>query len=381
MSKMDENVGAGASSTQWVDEIWHKIIGKVERMNESIGSYFPYISANGKYNREEADWWTNGFWPGLIWLVYRESKDEQLKDTAAQIEEKMDTVLTDFYPLHHDVGFMWSLSSVAQYKLLGCESSKRRAMTAASHLVGRYNAKGRFIRAWNQPERVGWAIIDCMMNLPLLYWASQESGDPRFRHVAALHADTTLREFLRPDGSSHHIVCFDPETGERQEALGGQGYSPDSAWSRGTAWALYGMALSARYTGDERYLDAAKRAAHFFLANVPDDGLPPWDFRAPWEEGMAMDSSASACAASGMLELSLLVPKGESELYRRAAEKLILKLNDKYTAWDDSSEEAILRMGTANRPKQTYVNVPMIYGDYFFAEAVCKLRGIHDTFW
>ena len=381
MSKVAISVGADAANAPWVEELWQQIIGKVGRMSESIGADFPYISYNGKYNSEEADWWTNGFWPGLLWLVYRESKDDQLKDTAAQIEAKMDTVLTDFYPLHHDVGFMWSLCSVAQYKLLGCEISKRRAMTAASHLVGRFNAKGQFIRAWNQPERVGWAIIDCMMNLPLLYWASEESGDPRFKHVAAFHADTTLREFLRPDGSSHHIVCFDPESGEREAALGGQGYSPDSAWSRGTAWALYGMALSARYTGDQRYIDAAKRAAHFFLANVPEDGLPPWDFRAPWEEGMAMDSSASACAASGMLELSLLVPEGESELYRRAAEKLIFKLNEKYTTWDDPSEEAILRMGTANRPKKTHVNVPMIYGDYFFAEAVCKLRGVHDTFW
>lgn len=369
------------NNTPWIDELWHKINDKVERMNASIGADFPYISYNGKYNSEDPDWWTNGFWPGLLWLVYRESKNDLFKDTADQIEALMDPVLLDFYPLHHDVGFMWSLCSVAQYKLLGNETSKRRAMTAASHLVGRYNAKGQFIRAWNQPERTGWAIIDCMMNLPLLYWASEETGDPRFRHVAVLHADTTLREFLRPDGSTHHIVCFDPETGERQEALGGQGYSPDSAWARGTAWALYGMALSARYTGDQRYIDAAKRAAHFFLANVPEDGLPPWDFRAPWEEDMAMDSSATACAASGMLELSLLVPKGESELYRQAAEKLIFKLNERYTSLDDPNEEAILRMGTANRPKKTHVNVPMIYGDYFFVEAVCKLRGIHDTFW
>lgn len=152
---------------------------------------------------------------------------------------------------------------MAQFKLLGHEDSRRRAMTAASHLAGRFNPAGQFIRAWNQPERVGWAIIDCMMNLPLLYWASEETKDPRFRHIARLHADTTLREFLRLDGSTHHIVCFDPETGERQEALGGQGYDPNSAWSRGTAWAIYGMALSARYTGDQRYIDAAKRSADF----------------------------------------------------------------------------------------------------------------------
>lgn len=368
-------------TTVWAEEIWNKIVGKVGHMSKSIGPEFPYISYDGKYNREEVDWWTNGFWPDLLWLVYRETKEASLKEIALQVEARMDAVLTDYYPLHHDVGFMWSLSSVAQYKLLKSELSKRRAMTAASHLAGRFNVMGRFIRAWNQPERVGWAIIDCMMNLPLLYWASQESGDPRFRHVAVQHADTILRDFLRPDGSTHHIVCFDPETGERLEALGGQGYSPDSAWSRGTAWALYGMTLSARYTGDIRYIDAANRAAHFFLANVPEDGLPPWDFRAPWEENMAMDSSASACAASGLLELSLLVPKGESEFYRNAAEKLIRRLNEQCTAWGDPNEEAILRMGTANNPKKTHVNVPMIYGDYFFAEAICKLRGMQDTFW
>lgn len=381
MSKAVAQCGTDASRVEWADDVWNKIVGKVGRMSETIGAGFPYASYNGKYNQEDADWWTNGFWPGLMWLVYRENQDERLKNTASLVEAKMDAVLADYYPLHHDVGFMWSLSSVAQFKLLGSENSKRRAMTAASHLAGRFNAKGQFIRAWNQPERVGWAIIDCMMNLPLLYWASEESGDPRFRHVATMHADTTLREFLRSDGSTHHIVCFDPETGERQEALGGQGYSPDSAWSRGTAWALYGMSLSARYMGDQRYVDAAKRSAHFFLSHVPEEGVPPWDFRAPWEEEMAMDSSASVCAACGLLELSLLVPEGESEFYRNAAERLIRKLNERYTTWDNANEEAILRMGTANRPKRTHVNVPIIYGDYFFAEAICKLRGIHDTFW
>nr|WP_026264131.1 glycoside hydrolase family 88 protein [Paenibacillus terrigena] len=370
-----------SSSLLWLDQTWSKIQRKVENMCESIGADFPYASYHGKYNREEADWWTNGFWPGLLWLVYRETKNDRLREIAVLTESKMDLVLHGFYPLHHDVGFMWSPSSVAQYKLIGSDDSRRRALTAASHLAGRFNPMGQFIRAWNQPERVGWAIIDCMMNLPLLYWASEETNDPRFRHIAKLHADTTLREFLRADGSAHHIVCFDPETGERQEALGGQGYSPDSAWSRGTAWTIYGMALSARYTGDIRYIDAAKRSVQFFLANLPEDGLPPWDFRAPWEEGMAMDSTASACAASGMLELSLLVPPSEAPLYRNAAEKLLQKLDEKCSAWNDPHEEAILRFGTANSPRKTHVNVPIIYGDYFFAEAIVKLRGMKDTFW
>lgn len=370
-----------AATLAWADDIWSLIVGKVDRTSARIGAGFPYISIDGQYNEEDADWWTNGFWPGLLWLIYRETKDERLRKLAEDVETRMDEPLHAFEPLHHDVGFMWSLTSVAQYKLLGSERSKVRALTAASHLAGRYNARGRFIRAWNQPERIGWAIIDCMMNLPLLYWASQETGDPRFKHIAVEHADTTLREFTRPDGSTHHIVCFDPETGERLEALGGQGYAPDSAWSRGTAWSLYGMALSARYTGETRYADAAKRAAHFFLASLPDDCLPPYDFRAPFEDGMGMDSSAPAIAASGMLELGLLVPAAEAALYRGAAERILRGLNESCAVWNDPQEEGILRMGTANFPRRTYVNNPMIYGDYFFAEAICKLRGRTDIFW
>lgn len=370
-----------AEQLQWAEDKWQQIIGKVSLTSRRIGDSFPYISIDGQYYNEEPDWWTNGFWPGLLWLIYRENGDERLRDIADSVERQLDAPLHQYETLHHDVGFMWSLTSVAQYKLLGNPDSRRRALTAASHLMGRYNAKGHFIRAWNQPERVGWAIIDCLMNLGLLYWASEETGDPRYRHIAMEHSDMALRDIIRPDGSSNHIVSFDPETGQRLEAISGQGYAADSAWSRGTAWALYGMALGARYTGESRYLDSARRTAQMFLDHLPEDGLPPYDFRAPHEEGMGMDSSAAVCAASGMLEIARLVPAADARYYRDAAFGMLKKLDERCGTWDDDGEEGLLRMGTANFPKRAFVNVPMIYGDYFFAEAICKLRGHEELFW
>lgn len=362
------------------DMIWDKIVDKVSRTSTRIGATFPYVSVNGQYDAHPPHWWTAGFWPGLLWLIYRDTKNERLKDIAVSCEEQMDVPLLAYDELHHDVGFMWSLTAVAQHKLLGTEVSRRRGLIAASHLMGRYNAAGRFIRAWNEPDEPGWAIIDCLMNLPLLYWASATTADPRFRHVAKAHADTALREFLRPDGSAYHIVCFDPETGERVGARGGQGFAPESAWARGTAWALYGMALSCRYLRDDVYLQAAKRSAHFFLAHLPEDGVPCWDFRAPLVDDMGYDSTSSAIAASGLLEISALVPEAEQQFYYNAAVKILKALDDHYSAWDEE-EEGLLLKGTANFPRKSCVNVPHIYGDYFFAEAVAKWRGQSELFW
>lgn len=365
----------------WEDELWQQIVRKVSRTWPRIGASFPYASVGGMYNNEGDDWWTNGFWPGLLWLIYRETGQTELRETAEAVEARMDAPLQAFTPLHHDVGFMWSLTSVANYKLTGGEESRRRALTAASHLAGRWNARGGFLRAWNQPERTGWSIIDTMMNLPLLFWASEETGDPRFRHIAELHADMAQREFIRADGSTHHIVCFDPETGERTGALGGQGYAPDSAWSRGAGWALYGMALAAKYTGKASYRETAERVAAFFLEQLPESKVAPWDFRAPLDLQGTTDASASLIAACGMLELAELAGPQQGERHRAAAADIVRGVNEHCGAWDDPAEEGLIRGASANVPRQAFVNVPIIYGDYFFAEAILRLRGKSEVFW
>lgn len=186
-------------------------------------------------------------------VLYRDTGDEQYAEIARHTEKKLEKCFTDFYGLHHDVGFMYLLTSAANYKLTGSEDARRNALHAANLLAGRFNPAGRFIRAWNETgdkDVRGWAIIDCMMNISLLYWATRESGDPRFHQIALMHADTTLKNFIRPDGSVRHIVEFDPETGAFVRDYGGQGYEQGSSWTRGQGWAVYGFANSYAHTSD-----------------------------------------------------------------------------------------------------------------------------------
>lgn len=376
-----------AELREWVDEAWLKVHNKVTRTSERIGPRFPHASVEGAYVLEAAHWWTAGFWPGLLWLLYADeaSKDERYKKIAEDCEQQLDAVIMGYDRLDHDIGFMWSLTSVARYKLLGDEQSRRRGLLAANLLSGRFNVKGRYIRAWNpwrEGERNdGLAIIDCMMNLPLLYWATETTLDPRYKHLAMAHADTVLEHFIRKDGSVNHIVEFDPESGEQVAVHGGQGYGPESAWSRGASWAIYGMAISYRYTGEQKYLDAAKQAAHFFIANLPEDDVPYWDFRLPAGVERFRDSSAGACAACGLLAIADAVGEVESAVYREAGERILRSLYENYGAWDNDEEEGLVMHGTSHYPERKNMDVPLIYGDYFFVEGLSRLRGNTTIFW
>jgi unsaturated chondroitin disaccharide hydrolase len=262
------------SDLAWIDAAWKKAIAKVDVTSERIGASFPHRSENGRYQDEDIFWWTNGFWPGILWILYRETGKAKFLELARECEGKLDEALSGYYGLHHDVGFMWLLSAVADYRLTGNPESRRRGMIAASYLASRFNIRGGFIRAWND-DKTGWTIIDSLMNIPILYWASEESGDPRFRFVAEAHADKVLANFVREDGSVHHIVNFDPFTGDFVESYGGQGYCLGSSWTRGQAWAIHGFALSYNHTRSQRYLEAAKRISHYFLASLPEDSVPP----------------------------------------------------------------------------------------------------------
>ncbi|QAY68602.1 glycoside hydrolase family 88 protein [Paenibacillus protaetiae] len=378
-------MAGSAGKPEWLEQAWQRTVSKTMRSSARIGGGFPHASVNGRYVLEAPHWWTAGFWPGLLWLVYEESGREELRELAEICENRLDEVLHEYSRTDHDLGFMWTLTSVASYKLTQSEKSRRRALQAANYLAARFNLKGRFIRAWNPwqegEDNSGIAIIDCCMNMPLLYWAAGTSGDPRYRHIAEAHMETVLAHFIRPDGSVYHIVKFDPVTGECTDRLGGQGYAPESAWSRGTAWALYGLALTSHHTGDRRYLDAAKRVAHYFITQLPDDYVPYWDFRTPPEVAKYRDSSAGACAASGLLLLAELAGELEAGVYRRAGERMLESLYKHYGAWDDPEEEGLILHGTSHYPEGKHIDVPLIYGDYFFAEGLARLRGGHRIFW
>lgn len=367
----------------WLDEVWVKVQEKMSAQCDRVGDRIPYIPVNGRYEEDKAEtdifWWTNGFWPGMLWQMYAATKDEKYRTAAEGVERKLDRAFEGYDGLHHDVGFMWLHSSVANYRTTGNTQARTRGLHAANLLAGRYNPRGKFIRAWND-DCTGWIIVDCMMNIPLLYWASLETNDPRFTYIARDHADTTARHTVRPDGSCNHIVVLDPENGDFVEAPGGQGYASGSSWSRGQAWALYGFALSYRHTKDDSYLNTAKRVAHYFISNVSTtDFVPVVDFRSP-AEPVLWDTTAGTTAACGLLEIAEAVDDSEKSLYVNAAINILKATDRSFCNWN-VDEDSIVAGGTAAYHSKTNGDdgVPIIYGDYFFIEAVLRLRenGIH----
>ena len=213
--------GISVQDSNWLDSVWENIKVKMSKVAANVGDKIPYTTVDGRYDdkfKEDPTWWTNGFWPGILWLMYMGTQDEKYREMAEKAELRLDKVLFgldgSFEGLHHDVGFMWHLSSVANYRITGNPESKIRGLIAANHLASRFNIKGGFITAWNGKEREGWSIIDTMMNLPLLYWASNETGYSRYRFIAEAHADKTAENVIRPDGSVIHIIEYDTNTGK-----------------------------------------------------------------------------------------------------------------------------------------------------------------------
>lgn len=371
------------ATREWASCIYKKIESKLEKEVGRLGDKIPYIAENGVYKEDwgERDiaWWTNGFWGGIMWQMYHASGKEIFRMTAERLEASLDRSMEEYEGLYHDVGFMWMHTAVANYRLTGNQKSYIRGQHAANLLAGRFNVLGNFIRAWND-DKVGWVIVDCLMNLSLLYWASEETKDPRFRAIAERHADTALEKVLRADGSSNHIVVLDPLTGNVNEILGGQGYGLGSSWSRGQSWAVYGMAISYAHTKEEKYLDAAKRAAHYFIANVAmTDYLPLCDFRAP-EEPLVYDSTAGACAACGMLEIAKYVPEFEKRLYVEGAVRILKAMEASFCNWNEE-EDGILGMGKPAYHQAEKEQIPIIYGDYFFIEGILRLLDMDFFIW
>lgn len=370
---------------QWQQETWSKIQKKViKSAARNIGS-IPYTAHDGKFDNRGAEnicWWTNGFWPGILWLVYAVSGEESLKARAEECEVLMDRAFYELEGLNHDVGMMWHISSGVNYRLTGNPDSKRRNLYAANILAGRFNIKGNFIKAWDEwggEDHRGWTIIDCMMNLPLLYWASEETKDPRYTHMAVAHADMAAADHIRPDGSVRHIAIHDDRNGGMIGERGGQGYDKGSVWSRGQAWAIYGFILSFIHTRKQEYLDTAKQCAQYFIAGVQSDWLPRCDFRSPGEP-VIYDSTAGAIAACGLLEIAGCVPEYEAGLYRNAAVRVLKAMDQSFCNWD-LEQDSILQMGTEQYHGEKGRHIPIIYGDYFFIEAIYKLTGQTFLFW
>lgn len=359
---------------KWAEDSFEKLSQKLEAECGRLKNKIPYIAEDGHYQIDWAEkdiaWWTNGFWGGILWQMYHATGKACYRNSAVHLEEQLDRALQDFTALNHDVGFMWMHTAVADYRLTGNHQSLVRGEHAASLLLGRFNPLANYICAWNE-NRPGWMIIDCLMNLSLLYWAGEQEKDPRFAAAACRHADTALEKLMRPDGSCSHIAILDPQTGELLETPGGQGYAAGSSWSRGQAWAVYGFAISYAHTEEIRYLDAAKRAAHYFLANAAaTEYLPLCDFRAP-EKPIYYDATAGACAACGLLEIAKHVSETEKRLYQTGALRLLRALDERCCDWNPA-HDGIVGNGKVDYHGGTEQQ-SLIYGDYFYLEGILRL--------
>lgn len=382
----------------WAKEISEKIKKKSLIVAKRSSHKIPYTTENGVFNDCSEGgaicWWTNGFYGGMMWQLFHATGEALYKEIALEIEEKLDKNLMTFWGMDHDSGFKWMPTAVANYRLSGSSEAYNRARLAADNLMGRFNLAGRFIRAWNDSEecsRAGWAIIDCMMNLPILYWAYEETKDPRYLQVALAHADTAEKYFIRPDGSANHIVEFDPFTGEFIKSHGGQGYGEGSSWTRGQAWAIYGFVLSYLHTRKEKYLNVACKVADYFVASIPKSGFVPVDFRQP--SGCSLeDSTAAAIAACGMLEIAKVLQEngyesadnqeatcGTADKYFNAAVDMLKKLAEYRCNWSEDSDNILEKCTAAFHDKNH--EFAIIYGDYYFIEAIFKLTGEEFFIW
>lgn len=360
-----------------------QMITKLKWVTGEVDFLYPSRTVNGLYkNAKCAPFsWTTGFYGGILWYLYVLTGEERFRELAKKAAERFDEGLTEYTWLSHDVGFQFLPTSVADYMLTRDERSKVRALHAATILAGRYNPKGQFIRAWNDNPgidsdmpKTGYVIIDCMMNTPLLYWASEVTGDPRFRQIANLHADTVIRHFVREDGSVNHIVVFDPETGAVISKPMGQGYAEGSSWTRGQAWAIYGFAMAYHYTGEPRYLETAKKVGDYFAAHMNAEYMPV-DFAQPAEPKYE-DCSAAAIAACGYMEIGKYV---KEDNYAACLEVLmdILYRNCDFT----DKTQSVLQNCSEMYHGEGKHGISLIYGDFYLLEALARLHGKDALFY
>ncbi len=353
-------------------------------------------SESGFYQPIENNYWTTGFWTGEIWLSYEYAKEkgqaraEKFRRAGEiQIESFLERIDKKIEVDHHDMGFLYSPSCVAGYKLVGSEKGREAAVKAADQLITRYHPVGEFIQAWgpmDAPENYR-LIIDCLLNLPLLYWASGETGDRKYRDIAEKHIHTAIKNVIRKDYSTWHTFFFNMETGEPDHGATCQGYRDGSAWARGQAWGIYGCALAYKYTGREEYIDIFRHVTQYFLEHLPKDMVPFWDLEFTDGDDQPRDSSSASIAACGMLEMAKSLREGEAEVYHRYARQLIKSVFDNYAVKDKSVSNGLVLHSTYSNhsPYNTCdhkgVDECNSWGDYFYMEALMRIHKDWELYW
>lgn len=330
--------------------------------------------------------WTNGFWTGELWLGYEYTNEETMKKLAqANDRSFLDRVKKRIELDHHDLGFLYTPSCMAEYKLLHTPEAKEASILAADKLIERYQEVGRFIQAWGElgkPEHYR-LIIDCLLNIQLLFWASEQTGDPKYAQMATQHFYTSANNVIRDDASAFHTFYFDPKTGEPLKGVTRQGYSDDSAWARGQAWGIYGIPLTYRFVKDEDCFGLFKGMTNYFLNRLPKDHVSYWDLIFGDGSGHSRDSSATATAVCGMHEMLKHLPEVDSDklTYKYAMHAMLRSLIDNYANREIKLGRPLLLHGVYSWHSGKGVDEGNIWGDYYYLEALIRFYKDWELYW
>ncbi|MCC8129170.1 MAG: glycoside hydrolase family 88 protein [Clostridiales bacterium] len=348
-----------------------------------------HTSVDGIYPSCDNVQWTCGFWPGEIWLAYERTGEDRFREAGlALVDSFYDRIVGKIEVDHHDMGFLYSPSCVAAWRLTGSEKAREAALLAADQLLTRFQPRGEFFQAWGP---MGAAenrrfIIDCLLNIPLLYWASQETGDREYADLAGRHAQTCLAHSFRPDGSTYHTFFMNAD-GTPSHGETCQGYRDDSFWARGQAWGVYGSILSFRYTKDPAYLATFRKALRFYLTRLPEDRVPYWDMIFSDGSDEPRDSSAAAIVVCGLLEARRWLPAGEAARCETLAREMLGSLAQGYAVPEITPGTGLLLHGTYSKKSPYNTCTPegvdecTGWGDYFYLEALTRLTRDWYPYW
>ena len=387
INRKAEYVAAGFLTREEVTAAMDRVADQVRCNMEYFGTRFPSSATrNQTYGVIDNIEWTDGFWTGLLWLCYEYTGDDAFKNLALKnVDSFLNRVEKRIELDHHDLGFLYSLSCVAGYKLTGSAEGRKAGLLAADKLMERFQEKGGFIQAWGPlgAEDNYRLIIDCLLNIPLLHWAFLETGNPVYRNAAVRHYEAACNNVIRDDASAYHTFYFDPGTGEPLKGVTRQGYSDDSAWARGQAWGIYGIPLNYRYVKDDSAFNLFKGMTNYFLNRLPEDEVCYWDLIFTDGSNQSRDSSAAAIGVCGIHEMLKYLPEVESDknTYRHAMHCILRSLMERYTAPEIKPGNPVLLHGVYSWHSGKGVDEGNIWGDYYYMEALMRFYKDWNLYW
>ena len=387
INRKAEYEAAGFLTREEVTAAMDRMADQVRCNMEYFGTRFPSSATrNQTYGVIDNIEWTDGFWTGLLWLCYEYTGDDAFKNLALKnVDSFLNRVEKRIELDHHDLGFLYSLSCVAGYKLTGSAEGRKAGLLAADKLMERFQEKGGFIQAWGElGARDNYRlIIDCLLNIPLLHWAFLETGNPVYRNAAVRHYEAACNNVIRDDASVYHTFYFDPGTGEPLKGVTRQGYSDDSAWARGQAWGIYGIPLNYRYVKDDSAFNLFKGMTNYFLNRLPEDQVCYWDLIFTDGSNQSRDSSAAAIGVCGIHEMLKYLPEVESDknTYRHAMHCILRSLMERYTAPEIKPGNPVLLHGVYSWHSGKGVDEGNIWGDYYYMEALMRFYKDWNLYW